>query len=160
MVAHKALVRATSSPGIAEYQLASSDLSDGPFQSASTRLSATATTGSLAASATTSGTITLSKTANVLSIGTNYPAWVRLYDTDASRIADNSRAYTTFPTAGTGVIADTTTTAATPTVYQSPTEMFVNNDSPITTTCYYAIKNMDTVSRTIGLTVVYLPIEL
>jgi hypothetical protein len=123
------------------------------------RTTATITTASLAANATENGSITLAKTSQIFHIETDFPAWIRLYDTDAARTADASRLSTVFPTAGTGVVADIVTAVGALAINQSPVETFVNNDSPAAAACYYAIKNLDSVDRAITLTIVHFPQE-
>lgn len=123
------------------------------------RTTASVTTGSIAAGATSNVTIDLSKSTTILKIATDYPAWVRIYVTAAARTADSARPSTSYPVAGAGVVADTITTASSLGVWQDPTSVFANNDSPVTATAYVLITNQDTVSRAITLTVTHLPLE-
>ena len=127
--------------------------------SAAIRSTSSVTTGSIAASVTANVTIALAKTTTILQLATDYPAWVRVYATSADRTADASRVPTSYPTAGTGVCADTITTVSKLTVWQDPAAIFSNHDLPAATTAYISIKNLDTIPRSITLTVTYLPME-
>jgi hypothetical protein len=124
-----------------------------------TRTTNTATSGTLATGATGTVNITLAKTSSILSVSSNYPAEVRLYDTAANLTADASRPSTTAPLAGIGLICQNTTTSTPQTIHQSPVSTFVNNDTIVGATGYLSITNKDTISRAITVTIVHLPQE-
>ncbi len=131
-----------------------------PGVSAFTRQTASYTTAVLAPGATEStGSVALRKVSDLLTLATDYPAWVRVYGTAAQRTADASRLITADPAPGAGVFADVATTAAKPSIPMSPVPVFVNGDSPVADTGYLAITNRDTVARAITLTLTYLPQE-
>ena len=69
-------------------------------------------TGSIGAGTTADITITGAKTYSLLKIETSHAAWVRLYTDTTSRTNDASRAYTTDPTPGSGVLAEVYTTTS------------------------------------------------
>ena len=70
------------------------------------RFTTSASTGSIAAAATQDITIAGCETYALLKIATSHAAWVRLYTDTTSRSNDASRAYTTDPTPGSGVLAE------------------------------------------------------
>ena len=125
-----------------------------------TRQTIVITTDILASSAKKIGIVSLAKSAMIVSVGTDYPAWVRIYNDAVSLVADNTRQITTWPTAGTGIVLDVVTTVAIPVIKQSPGELFANNNTPTDSSCYILITNLDSVARAITLTIVYLPLEV
>ena len=124
------------------------------------RTTASVTTASLAVNATESDPITMAKIATVLGIQTNYPAWIRLYSSDAARTADASRLSTVYPASGAGIVLDAITSAGALSIWLDPKSTLANHDSPVTATGYLSIKNLDSVARSITLTVTYLPLEV
>ena len=124
-----------------------------------TRATASVSTGTIASGATASVTITLAKTTTILQLATSYPAWVRIYTTAAALAADASRPSTAYPIAGAGVVCDSITSAGALAVWQDPTSVFANNDSPVTGTAYVAITNLDIAPQNIALTVTHLSME-
>lgn len=127
-------------------------------ESAFTRQTATVTTASLAAGATATATMDIRKVADLLSMETDYPAWVRVYGTAAQRTADAARAITEDPPPGSGCFLDASTSSGL-VVACSPVPVFWNGDSTPDDTAYVSIKNLDTVSRAITVDIVYLPQE-
>ena len=123
------------------------------------RTTSTVTLAALAPGATGVAIIPLNRSTHILSVGTDYPAWVRLYNDAASRTADSSRSFTASPSAGSGVVFDVVTAVGALVVKQSPVEIFVNNNSPTDTNGYVTITNKDAVTRIITLTIIHLPQE-
>lgn len=123
------------------------------------RTTVSLTTAALAPNADAAGALTVKRTANLLSIETDYPAWVRVYGASAERSADSTRIITEDPEPGAGVFLDSSTEAGALRVNQAPVPVFVNHDDPPGDVAYVAIRNLDTVSRAITLTLVYLPLE-
>ena len=100
-----------------------------------------------------------SDSADILRITTDYPAWVRLYNTVAARDRDVNRPKYQRPSAGCDIIADNITTSDKLSISQSPTHVFHNEDDPRLPMCYVAITNLDATSRMITLTLQYLQRE-
>jgi hypothetical protein len=67
-------------------------------------------------------------------------AWIVLYDSAASRTADNGRAYNTDPASGSGVLAEFYITAGT-TVLTTPGTTYFNNDTSVTEAIYAAVRD-------------------
>lgn len=125
------------------------------------RGSTTVTSSSLAAGASdTSHTLTGAKTAFVYKGSTTYPARVRIYSTSAARTADLSRPIGFPPTPYSGFLAELITAAGTLSFNYTPTgRMLFNLDGSVAATVYMTITNLDSVTRTIGVTLVTLPLE-
>ena len=125
-----------------------------------TRTDKSATTSSTAAGASVDLSITAFKAYNLLKLAINHPAWVVLYVDAASRTADSSRAEGTDPTPGSGVIAEVITTqVGASTFLFSPGIFGWNNDSTPATTVYAKVKNKDSVSRDITVTLTVIQAE-
>ena len=125
-----------------------------------TRTTASATTGSLAADASADLSITGFKSYALLKIAINHPAWVVLYTNDTTRTADDSRAEGTDPTPGSGVLAEViTTTAGASTFVMSPGLIGWNDDGTPSTTVYAKVKNKDSSSRAITVTLTLISME-
>ena len=91
----------------------------------------------------------------LLAIGTSHAAWVTLYSDTASRTADASRAETTDPTPGSGVLAEIITTGSA-TQYITPGAFCFNTASNNTTYIKAVGKAAGTVNLTITLTYIQL----
>ena len=117
------------------------------------------TTGILAPNATENTTIALYRATELLSIATNYPAWVRVYSTNAARIADSLRPITTDAVAGTGLQAEVITTTSLLFIPTSPSPVLCNLDDPATDVLYLAIRNLDSVSRAVTVQFTHLKLE-
>ena len=116
------------------------------------------TTASLANLATEDGTIDIGGSAGILmKLTADRACWVRLYTTSAARSADSSRAITTDPTPGTGVLGDFYFTAGS-TIPCSPPPVLTNLDGTPGDTIYYAVKNLSGATSTVqvDLTVILL----
>lgn len=97
------------------------------------RTTASGTTQSIAASAFDIITITGFKSYALLSITVSSAAWVSVYTSVATQVADVSRSKTTDPTPGSGVIAEVITTSAgtqkfTPMIFGFNDETVPNNN--------------------------------
>jgi hypothetical protein len=68
----------------------------------------------------------------LMKVATSAAAWVRIYTSEAARIADASRTEGTDPAPGAGVIAEVITTGA-QTVLISPGALGWNDESTVTT---------------------------
>ncbi len=122
---------------------------------APTRATAAASTGTIGVGTRAEIPITLAKSCDIQKIATDYPAYVVIYNTAASRAADSARISTVDPTPGTGVLTEVTTTAALLGIPMSPVPVFVNDDATPAATCYLSVQNKDSVSRDITVTITY-----
>jgi hypothetical protein len=119
------------------------------------------TTAQVTASALVDGgaanlSITTPKTYALLSIETSHAAWVTLYSDTASRTADASRAETTDPTPGSGVLSEVITTAARTQLITPGTICF--NSSAAGTT-YVKIVNKSGATANVTVTLTYVQLE-
>ena len=121
------------------------------------RTSTTFTANGLAPDGSMAQSISFSKTANILSVTTDYSAWIRIYGTSASMSADSGRLITVDPSPNSSVYLDLLTTTGT--YYLNPIAMFTNFDISLSNTAYISVTNKDTVLRTITVTLNYLPLE-
>ena len=138
----------------------SCDTPSGGGGALATRTTKSATTASLNAAASGDLSITAFKAYNLLKIGIDYPAWVRLYVDAASRTSDASRAEGTDPAPGSGVIAEVlTSTAGASTFLMSPGVIGWNNDGTPSTTVYARVTNKDSSARTITVTLTLIQAE-
>jgi len=97
----------------------------------------------------------------LLKVAISRPAWVVLYTNDTTRTADDSRNSSTDPTPGSGVIAEVITTASgASTFVMTPGVIGWNDDGTPATTIYAKVQNLDSVSRTITVTLTLLPLEV
>jgi hypothetical protein len=103
--------------------------------------------------------ITLSKLGSLLSVTTDYPAWIRIYGTSSSRSADFTRLITSDPVASAGVYLDILTVGGTP-LMLNPIAGFCNTDTTPTGTAYLSIVNQDITTRIINTSISYLPLEI
>jgi hypothetical protein len=102
-----------------------------PVGSSASRVSVNVTTASLAAGASANATFTGFKGYALYSIQTSAAAWVTLYTSVANRTTDASRAITTDPTPGNGVVVEAITAAA-GTQYFSPAIYGYSAEAPPT----------------------------
>lgn len=117
------------------------------------------TTTSTAPGSTATGTVDIASAFNILSITTNYPARVRLYDTIAHRDSDLTRAIGVYPDDNDGCFFEfITTTSMLTSVISRPINGFCG-ESPVTTTIAYAVTNLDVAERAVTTTFGYLPTE-
>ena len=113
-------------------------------------------TQSIANGAVANLSITTPKTYVLYSIETSHAAWVTLYSDTASRTADASRAETTDPTPGSGVLAEVITTGAATQLITPGTICF--NSSAAGTT-YAKIVNKSGSTANVSVTLTYLQLE-
>lgn len=123
-----------------------------------TRATATLTTGSLTDGASSSTTITLAKTARILSVQLDRAARVAFYATTAIRDADVGRAVLVDPPNGTYLEVVSTGAA---TYYMSGTAsgLVSNMEGSPTTSIPINVYNLSGSSSTVTVTVVYLKLE-
>jgi hypothetical protein len=125
-----------------------------PPSGASIDRSTATITQTIAAETDVQVSIALAKTYLLQRVTITHAAWVRLYRDTASRAADAGRLIATAPAPGSGVVAEFNFDSG-GTVLCSPQAI----GSADTNSIPIAIKNTDTVSRTITLTIDYLAIE-
>jgi hypothetical protein len=119
--------------------------------------SAIATTVAPAASATVEATGF--KSYMLLKVTTDYPAWVVIYSDEDSRTADAGRISGTDPLPGSGVIAEIITTPGNLTQLITPGVIGFNNSDPVSSVVYLKVKNNDSVTRSIQVTLSLLQLE-
>ncbi len=124
------------------------------------RFSVSNTTGSIGAGTTADITITGAKAYSLFKIETSHAAWVRLYTDTISRTNDASRAYTTDPTPGSGVLAEVyTTTTGSNTFKMTPAVTGWNDDATPSTNIYAKVTNNESTSQDITVTLTILRME-
>jgi len=135
--------------------------SGGGGTSLGSRTTKAGTTGTLAANASADLNITGAfKSYALLKVAINHPAWVVLYTNDTTRTADDARAEGTDPTPGSGVLAEVlTTTAGASTFVMTPGLIGWNDDGTPATTIYAKVKNKDSSSRAITVTLTVIQLE-
>jgi len=116
-------------------------------------------TGSLAYQSYTLTNTSMAKGYVLYSIQVSAGAWVTVYTSSAAQSNDASRAITTDPTPGSGVIAEAITTTAT-TTYFTPAVYGYNADPSISSTTYLKVYNNSGSSNTITVTLTYLKLEV
>jgi hypothetical protein len=95
---------------------------------------------------------------NLYAIASNVAAWVTVYSSVANRTADLSRSITTDPTPGSGIIAESISSAAQQ-VYFSPGVVGYSAESPPTSSIPLKIYNNSIVSSAIQVTLTLLQTE-
>jgi hypothetical protein len=124
------------------------------------RFSVSNTTGSIGAGTTADITITGAKAYSLFKIETSHAAWVRLYTDTTSRTNDASRAYTTDPAPGSGVLAEVyTTTSGSNTFKMTPAVTGWNDDATPSTNIYAKVTNNESTSQDITVTLTILRME-
>jgi ethanolamine utilization protein EutA (predicted chaperonin) len=93
-----------------------------------------------------------------MKIQTSAAAWVRIYTSEAARIADASRSEGVDPAPGSGVIAEVITTGA-ETVLISPSTIGFNDESPVTTNIPVRVTNKSGSTAAITVTLTLLQLE-
>ena len=124
------------------------------------RAQAIATTASLAPE--TAANLDLPNVAKayaLYSIGTDQPAWVTLYTSQAARTADANRAMTMDPVPGSGVIAEIITGGAY-TQWVSPMLMGYNNEATPVSTVYAKVHLKKTTAAAVQITLTYMALEV
>ena len=124
------------------------------------RFTVSNTTGSIGAGTTADITISGAKAYSLFKIDTSHAAWVRLYTDTTSRTNDASRAYTTDPTPGSGVLAEVyTTTTGSNTFKMTPAVTGWNDDATPSTNIYAKVTNNESTSQDITVTLTILRME-
>jgi hypothetical protein len=123
-----------------------------------TRDTAAGTTSSLNDGQTGPINITGYKSYALFKIQTSAAAWVRIYVSEAARIADASRLEGVDPAPSSGVIAEVITTGA-ETVLISPSTIGFNNESPVTTNIPVRVTNKSGSTAAITVTLTLLQLE-
>jgi len=84
------------------------------------------------------------ESADIISIETNYPAWVRVYSSAAARLDDASRLFSEAPVAGTGLMVEVLTYEPDDLlIYLSPVPFWNNCDTVLGKTAYIAVTRWD-----------------
>jgi hypothetical protein len=122
------------------------------------RTTANAATSSIANNASGNISITAAKTYALLKVQTSAAAWVTLYTDSTSRSNDASRAETTDPLPGSGVIAEVITSGAA-TQVMTPGVIGWNDDGTPASTVYAKVVNKSGSTQAITVTLHYLPLE-
>tara|TARA_S200000501_G_scaffold375688_1_gene428352 strand:- start:2954 stop:5455 length:2502 start_codon:yes stop_codon:yes gene_type:complete len=130
----------------------------GGGSSLQSRTTDTATTSSLASGGASDLNMTTAKSYVLQKIQTNYAAWVTVYTDGTSRTNDASRAETTDPTPGSGVIAEVITSGSA-TQILTPGVIGWNNDSTPSTNTYVKVVNKESSAYPIQVTLHYLKLE-
>lgn len=99
------------------------------------------------------------KTYVLSKVSTSSPAWVRIYSDAASRTNDAARLEGTDPLPGSGVIAEVITTPGFLTQLITPGVIGFNNDGTPADVVYVSVKNTDSVTRNITVTLALLQLE-
>ena len=89
----------------------------------------------------------------LVEVTSSLDAWIVLYDSAASRTADNGRAYSTDPAPGSGVLAEFYIAAGT-TVLATPGTTYFNNDTSVTEAVYAAVRDQAGADVNSGVTIV------
>ena len=100
---------------------------------------------------------------SLLKVETDYPAWVVIYVTDATRTADAGRTIDADPTPGSGVITEVIgTSGAAQEFLMTPAVIGWNNESSTSNQrkIYAKVANQDSADRNIELKLTLLPLEL
>ena len=128
-------------------------------QGLSPRGTASGTSASLAAGASGNLDIaSVAKSYGILKITTSSAAWVTLYISQTARTNDASRAATTDPVPGSGVVAEVITSGDTTQVI-SPMLCGYNDESTPVTTVYAKVRNETVSATTITVTLTFVPLE-
>jgi hypothetical protein len=122
------------------------------------RGSVSGATSSLASGATGPINITGYKGYALLKVETSAAAWVRIYVSEAARLADASRTEGTDPLPGSGVIAEVITTGA-ETVLISPGTIGFNDESVVTTNIPVRVTNKSGSTQAITVTLTAIQLE-
>jgi hypothetical protein len=89
----------------------------------------------------------------ILKVTSSLDAWIVLYGSAAERTSDSSRAYSTDPSTGSGVLAEFYVTAGS-TAVATPGTSYFNNDTSVTEAIYAAVRSQagSDVNSAIGIT--------
>ncbi len=114
---------------------------------------ATAATTTLPPNASQTLTMPLGWAYDIVSIQTDRPAWVRIYNTMADLTADSARTVTTDPSPNTAIVWEGITTASMLTIPAAPGVKGVNGDTPRGLTAYVSVTNLDTITAAVNVTI-------
>jgi hypothetical protein len=117
------------------------------------------TTGSIASGNSVYATVTGAKGYALYSIEVSSAAWVTVYSSTATRTADSSRAITTDPSPGSGVLAEVISTGATK-QYFTPAVIGFSSESSPSTNIQLKIYNNGGSASAITVTLTYLTLEV
>lgn len=123
------------------------------------RNTASSITTAISTDVTSALSITGHRSYMLSKIETNYPAWVRIYSDNATRLADAGRSIYTDPYPGSGVIVEVITTSGSLSQLITPGVLGFNNDAITSSTIYLSVTNKDTVVREISVTLTILRLE-
>ena len=154
-------INGSSNYGTSGYVLTSNGDAPPSWQASSgslSRTTANATTATIANTYSDNISITAAKVYTLLKVQTSAASWVTLYTDSTSRSNDASRAETTDPTPGSGVIAEVITSGAA-TQIMTPGVIGWNNDGTPASTVYAKVVNKSGSSQAITVTLHYLPLE-
>jgi hypothetical protein len=141
------------------YDAGWADVSGGGEVGLSSRGDISAVASSVAAGSSLTVNATGFKTYILSKVVTSSPAWVRIYSDPTSRANDASRTEGTDPLPGSGVIAEVITTPGFLTQLITPGVIGFNNNALPDNLVYMAVKNTDSVSRDITVTLSILQLE-
>jgi len=132
--------------GTAPNQTLNLTIPPGPPGGLTARQTTTVTTTSINVGATWTGTVTLAPVFALLKVGLDFPGWLRVYPTASDRTNDATRLQNEDPDATvTAEIATSGNQELAP--YRSGV-IGSNLETPVTSTQYLALRNLDTVART------------
>jgi hypothetical protein len=134
------------------------DLTDKPDILIPVRTTASGSTTNIANDASQNITISVAKAYALLKIETSHASWVTLYTDTTSRTSDSSRAQTTDPLPGSGVIAEVITSGAATQII-TPGTIGWNNDSTPSSNVYLKIVNKSGSTASITVTLTYIQME-
>jgi hypothetical protein len=118
----------------------------------------TATTSTLGSNVSENINVAGYKSYVLMSLSTSHAAWVRIYSDNESRLADENRAITVDPVAGSGVIAEFITTAN-QTQKVTPFIFGGNLDSSPSDNLYLRVTNLSGISASINISVLLTRLE-
>lgn len=116
-------------------------------------------TPSIIAGGKFTGSFTLSKAFELLSISATSPCRIQMYGTMAAQSADASRGLDISPPAGTGqnIICDVVLDTA-PYTWNFQNREGANGDNPVSSTIYLTVTNLDAITDIITMAISYIPI--
>ncbi len=123
------------------------------------RAEITTNTGSLGIGASVDMTFQGYKSYSLLKAEVSAPSWITIYCDTTSRTADDGRAITEDPTAGSGVIAEIITTTLPETILFTPAVIGFNNDGTPSKNVYLKVNNRTGVS-TAGIAITFTMLKL
>lgn len=123
------------------------------------RAGITTNTGSLGIGASVNMTFEGYKSYSLLKAEVSAPSWITIYSDTTTRTADEERAITEDPTAGSGVIAEIITTTLPETILFTPAVVGFNNDGTPSRNVYLKVNNRTGVS-TAGIAITFTMLKL